>query len=93
MSPHEISFTCSIQKLRHLRPTQKKIKQKNFFGFSEISELRDKILLGTSGFPDEESGISCILRNLLIFGKSKNIFLLNQSLQFRIYFEAMDLIR
>ena len=52
-----------------------------------------QLLAQNIGFYDEKSGISWIFRNLPNLGESKNIFLLNRSLQFRIYFEAMDLIR
>ena len=59
----------------------------------EFSELGDNFWLRTSGFYDEESGISWIFRNPSNFEELKNNFLLNRFLKFLIYFEAMDLNR
>ena len=61
--------------------------------FFENSMTRDSFGPRTSGFDDEESGISWISRNSPNFEETKNIFLLNRFLKFRIYFEAMDLNR
>ena len=70
-----------------------KVLYKKLFGFFINFRALGQLLARTSGFYDEESGISWIFRNPSNFEESEKIFLLNRFLKFRIYFEAMDLNR